>query len=131
MSDARKPELPLTWQKAQTLSAIFAAVAIPLVVAIVGVAASRAKDKEELALKQITLTLEVLQKTSVKDAPHIRLWAVEIRAHHSPVPMPDLAKTELSMIESQVVQNALEGLLRKPPGVPVTPGLGASSAPGR
>ena len=88
----------LTAQKLETLkawSAIVSAVAMPIVVAIVGFFVQRSLSSEGLKKDYVQIAISVLMQAPSKDGTDLRTWAIKVLEVNSPVPLPEKAKEDL------------------------------------
>lgn len=125
-SAAADPKLPLRWQKAQVIAVVMASLALPVVLAVLGNAYTKAhKDAEiisakerqeaELAIRYVALAVEILRTQPRKQGAQMRGWAIQILDRFSPISLPVPAKESLATTQLQVATDAtgLENLADK------------------
>jgi hypothetical protein len=113
---------------AESLSKIFAAIVIPVVIAIVGHEYSKAVKQREIEAKYVELAVGILRSPPVDEAFDIRSWAVEVVDRHSgiklsPAQRDDFIRTG-TLQEAVVAGPAGAGDAPVPvpgPSAPVTP----------
>lgn len=116
-SKADDPKLPLRWQKAQVIAVVMASIAVPVVLAVIGNAYTRAqKDAElvslkeqqeaELSVRYVELAVEILRAPPRKQGAQMRGWAIQVLDRFSPVSLPTPAKESLATTQLQVASDA-------------------------
>lgn len=72
--------------RSRTIASIFAAVAVPILIAWIGSSFASSQKDRELALNWVSLSLEILQ--DVDQNEHMRTYAVDTLAFYSEVSIP-------------------------------------------
>ncbi len=88
-------ELPTSWKKAQTMSAIIASVLIPLMIAFLGHIVNQSIKDNELSLSYIQLAVGILKVEPKPGTENLRAWAIDVVNNYSSVKLPTDAKKEL------------------------------------
>ena len=95
MSNRTPTTLSARWQKAQVLSVVIASLAIPVIVGLIGNSYSASQKREEIGARYVELAVGILRSEPVKESSALRIWAISVLAHFSPVPLPQAAMLEL------------------------------------
>lgn len=100
MSDesGKTPLPPDRWDRAKTLSTLFATVFLPLVLAWIANTYSSALKEREIQGKFVELAVSILREEPTKQATGLREWATEVLNKYSGVPFN--AETKKALIES-------------------------------
>ncbi len=88
-----KDSPPDLWSRMETLSRIVAAIAVPLVVGIVGYWVQNSMKSQELDLEYVTIALRILDKEDSSEP--MREWAIQLLNDNSPTPLPQELKSGL------------------------------------
>lgn len=115
-----KDELPSPWQKAESLSRIVAALALPIVLLVVGHMLEGPIREKESSLRLMEIAAGMLQadRSHTKDGGDgLRQWAVAVIEKHSGTPFPKEIKADL-----------VSGKTQLPPNLPISPGAAGSAA---
>lgn len=83
-------------EKIQTISSIVSAVAIPLVIAIVGWWVQSSLQSEDIKKDYVQMALGILQSSEQQENDDLRRWAVAILDKNSPIEIPIALKEKLS-----------------------------------
>jgi|SRR4029450_13259267 hypothetical protein len=95
MSEAKSRSDPNVWEKARTMSAILAAVVIPVAVALVGNWYATALKEREIQVRYVELAVSILSQKPTQENSQLRLWAVDVIDFYSAVKLSKDARLEL------------------------------------
>jgi len=82
-------------QTAQAISAIFAAVAVPVVVAVVGWWIQSSISQDSVRKDYVQMAVGILSEPKRADGESIRQWAIAVLADQSPVPFNQAVRADL------------------------------------
>jgi len=83
------------FEKLKIVSASFAAVVIPIVIAFLGNQYSQAIKDKEARLKLVELSIEILNEKSGHENKGLKNWAIDVLNKYSDVPLNENIKTDL------------------------------------
>lgn len=83
------------WEKLRAISAIIAAVVIPIVVAVVGNMYTSALKEREIQSRFVELAVNILKELPDDSNRSIRIWAIQVIDQYSGVPFDQEAKRAL------------------------------------
>lgn len=83
------------WDKLTTMSALFASVLVPVVLAFVGNAYTNALKQAENRVKYTELAISILKDKPSPETQDVRAWAVDVINQYSGVPMSAKVKSQL------------------------------------
>jgi len=105
-------------EKLSKLSAILAAVVIPIVIAVVGQEFSQSLKTREIQGRFVELAIEILKQEPTPQTESLRKWAVDVIDRYSGVPIQKAAKADLIEKVPLPRGGAIEGINY---GVPTQP----------
>lgn len=77
------------WEVAESITKMLSAVAIPIVLAIVGFSFQRKLQSETVQRDYVTLSVAILQEPDIQKAsPELKFWAAELLNQNSPTKLP-------------------------------------------
>lgn len=85
----------------QTRASIFAAVAVPIIVAIFGVLIQSQISSNSIKKDFVAMALEIIKAPSDEQSSEMRQWAIEMLNSNSPIPFSSNAK--LSLLENSPI----------------------------
>jgi N-acetylmuramoyl-L-alanine amidase len=88
-------EVPVSWKKAQALSAIIASVLIPAIIGLVGHMVNQSIKKNELSLRYVQLAVGILENEPKPGTENLRVWAIEVVNEYSETELSDDVQQEL------------------------------------
>jgi len=100
MSEEKKKDL---WDKLTALSALFASVQVPIVIAVVGHSYTNALKEAENRVEYTELAISILKNNPEQNTNYVRAWAVDVINQYSGVPMD--AKARQQLIFSRLIQS--------------------------
>jgi hypothetical protein len=84
------------WETAERISRIVSAVAIPIVLAVVGFVVQRRLQNQTVQREYVSLAVSILQETDEKKAPaELKQWAATLLDQNAPVKLPPRLLTNL------------------------------------
>jgi hypothetical protein len=89
MSESERAAPKDGWEKAKALSVIFAALVIPIVIAIIGYFVNASLKEREVQGKFVELAVAILREPVKGEDRPIRIWATEVVNKYSGVPFSD------------------------------------------
>lgn len=106
-------------EDAQAIATIFAAVAVPLVVALVGWQIQTSVSSEGVRKDYVQMAIGILSnQTSTEDAS-LRKWAVSVLEQNSPIPFGSDVRSDLErgviVIQPRLLQQILNTSMMEPP----------------
>ncbi len=109
-SGHRKPALSANpppidrWEKIKILSGLFAAIAVPIVIAIVGQAIAVILKRNDVEIKVMELAIQILRDDpkNTPETPTLREWAMSVIDDYSGKKLPQKVKEELQ--QNPIVQ---------------------------
>lgn len=90
----REPDKLERWKE---VSQILSAIAIPIVLAVVGWFVQKALSEAGLKKDYVQMALAVLKDPPTKDNAELRQWAIAVLDENSPVPIPAKLKGQLAV----------------------------------
>ena len=91
-----------TLKKAQAISSIISAVAIPLAIAVVGWWVQSSMKSEEIKIDYVQMAVGILKDQERKKDDDLRKWAVSVLDKNSPVPFSGALRERLESGEAQI-----------------------------
>lgn len=85
----------MTLERAKSVATIVSAIAIPIVLAIVGYFVQRELSSEGLKKDYVGIAAGILKEDAAKQEPELRAWATKVLDDNSPVPFSQKAKQAL------------------------------------
>jgi hypothetical protein len=82
-------------EKAQAISSIVSAIAIPLAIAVVGWWVQASLKSEDIKKDYVQMALGILQSDEQQENQDLRKWAVTVLDENAPVPFPSDLKEKL------------------------------------
>jgi hypothetical protein len=83
------------YDKLQSISTVVATLLLPLVLLLIGNRFVSAEKASDLKLKYIEIALLQLQKEPSSEMEPLRVWAIEVLAENSPVPITKEMRQQL------------------------------------
>jgi hypothetical protein len=84
------------WDKLQVTAVSTAAVAVPVVLALIGYEFNSAMKDKDVRVKTVEIAISVLNQDPKKvDSPHLRNWAINVVDRYSGIPLKVEALQEL------------------------------------
>jgi len=83
------------WDKLPTLSALFASVLVPVAIAFVGNAYTKALKEAENRVKYTELAISILKDKPTPETKEVRAWGVDVINQYSGVPMSAELKSQI------------------------------------
>jgi hypothetical protein len=99
-----KPDLPIIWKKAESISGIVAALLLPIALVVVGHLIQEPLRQSERSIKMLEIAAEILKENNKNPdevETGLRAWAIEVMEKHSGTQFPKPVK---QAIESGRVQ---------------------------
>lgn len=93
--DKKRVELPLPWKKAQAISAMVAALLIPVVLAFFGQLVNTTIKESELRLRYVELAASILKEKPTKETTELRQWAIDVLNDNSSIKFSKEVEIEL------------------------------------
>lgn len=89
-----------SWSKFRDGATAFAAVAVPLIVAILGYAINLSLQGRDVKIRTVELAISILKDDPKKypESPQLRNWAITVIDEYSGIPIPKDAKKELQSV---------------------------------
>jgi hypothetical protein len=84
-----------SFEKLKIISTSFAAIFIPIIIAILGNLYSQAIKENETRLRLVELSIEILNEKQGIENAGLKKWAIDIINKYSEVPLSDVVKTAL------------------------------------
>ncbi|MGN8251836.1 DUF2514 family protein [Pseudomonas sp. SMV7] len=82
-------------QRAQSIATMLSAVAIPLVIAVIGNSVQQTIAENGIKKDYLAIAINILQEGSEKSHPDMKAWATAVVSEYSPVPFSAGAKEKL------------------------------------
>ncbi|EKT4474852.1 DUF2514 family protein [Pseudomonas putida] len=82
-------------QKAQSIVTILSAVAIPLVIAVIGNSVQQTIAENGIKKDYLAMAINILKEDGEKSDPDVKAWATAVVTEYSPVPFSSGAKEKL------------------------------------
>lgn len=82
-------------QKAQSIATILSAVAIPLVIAVIGSSVQQTIAENGIKKDYLAMAISILKERGEKSDPDMKAWATAVVSEYSPVPFSAGAKEKL------------------------------------
>lgn len=112
-------------QNVQALATIFAAIAVPVVVSLIGWQIQTSISKQSVRSAYVQIAAEVLSNAKSTDDKELRQWAVTLLDQNSPVPFTSSVRTGLVqgtiVIQTDVFRPMLATPMMSPPQPWVAP----------
>jgi len=106
-------------QNAQAIAAIFAAIAVPVVVALVGWWIQTSISQQSVRKDYVQMAIAILSNPQSSEDKALRQWAIAMLDQNSPVPFSEDARSELAFgsifIQPKVFRPILETPMMAPP----------------
>lgn len=103
------------WEAAERIARILAAVAIPVVLAVIGVIVQAKLQNQSVQRDYVTIAVTILQEPDTKKAsPELKQWAADLLNQNAPVKLPPqllarLRSGDATLPKSQSPANSLSG----------------------
>ena len=98
------------WQRIQEIGKLFAAIAVPVVVALVGYWIQASIQQAEISARMVELAVGILQEDVPEDvgmhASALREYGIELLEHYSAVPLAGAVKDALRVAPLPALEGA-------------------------
>ena len=118
------------WQRIQSIAKVFAAIAVPAAVALVGWWIQSSLKQAEISAKMVELAISILQQepgNAEEGTSALREYGIDLLEHYSAIPVTSTLRAELEQsplpaLRSQVSDGTVQSLTwgSQPWGSPVT-----------
>lgn len=88
----------------KSLATIFAAIAVPVVIAVVGGEYNKSVKESENRIRYVELAVAQLRAPPAPETPALRDWAVDLLDSQTPIKLSQAAKAQLKSNALQVIQ---------------------------
>jgi hypothetical protein len=100
-----KPDLPIIWKKAESISGIVAAVLLPIALVMVGHLIQEPLRQSERSIKMLEIAAEILRENNKNPdevETGLRSWAIEVMEKHSGTQFPKPVKQAIESGKAQL-----------------------------